>query len=341
LFEIIAFVFLTTMGCCTSNDKDDADGQLVVFDDKKELQIDPQIILPAEDKTQSQERERFMTTVSVEDAQDGEVDDAIIMLPPRRMTGAISLSTVGESSPKTSDGEFTHFHSTNTSDAELQKARAQRIGTMVDVYNLDNWWGMSPGTPDKRLSASMPGHAVATEVEEVMVKKAESIQTLRDELPLDQLCRGGEKYILFQLKLGKVCLLSLHHVTDHDTYEKVLSAQGVDLLKDSLKMIVIPVNLKISVPVKGPKEADTIGSFFGSKNVNFSRSTVGKFDIALLSLDLYSVWSLKMLLPSVAFKAGRMVDFHVVSWRDNAVLLSYRAAMTPQVCEIIKNIGVA
>jgi len=157
-------------------------------------------------------------------------------------------------------------------------------------------------------------------------------------LPLDTLCTTDQKYVLFQLKFGKACLVSLHRVVNADLYEKVLHAQGGDLLQDSLKFIVTPVNLKLNVPVKGPKEADTIGSFFGAKNTHFSRPvTVEKnHDVAMISIDLYSVWSLKMLLPSVAFKVGRMVDFHLVSYRDNAVLASFRAAMTPEAIRVMK-----
>merc|ERR1712232_222617 len=117
-------------------------------------------------------------------------------------------------------------------------------------------------------------------------------------------------------------LLSLHCVTSSDAYEALLDVQRGDILQDALKLIVTPVNLVVSVPVKGPKDADTIGSFFGAKNCQLRRPGKGQcaFDIAMITIDLYSVWSLKMLLPSVAVKQGRMADYHLVSYRDNAVL---------------------
>merc|ERR1719182_1072839 len=99
------------------------------------------------------------------------------------------------------------------------------------------------------------------------------------------------------MKLGKVCLLSLHRVVDDDMFEKVMKvhAQGGDLLKDAFKLIVIPVNLSLSVPVKGPKDADTVGAFFGSKSTSLARMKTDKHDVTFISVDLYSVWSLKML----------------------------------------------
>lgn len=275
-------------------------------------------ILPPDNAEERIERVRFVTGVSIEDQH---VDDAVIV--PRKPTLQAPMTPIA-----------------NMREAEsLQKSRT-RIETSADVQALETWWGIGPLTPDRRMEAAMPGHVSASELELVMVKKSGNIQQLRDELPLDELCDEREKYVLWQMKFGKMCLLSLHRVTDDSMYEQILLARDGDLLHDSLKLIVTPVNLKLSVPAKGPKDADTIGTFFGSKNVHFSRpgDETCKYDIAMISVDLYSVWTLKMLLPSVAFKQGRMADYHLVSYRDNAVLGSFRAAMTPELVEIIKNL---
>lgn len=218
------------------------------------------------------------------------------------------------------------------------ESSTQRIASNVDLSSLENWWGIGPDIPDRRLEAAMPKHRTVSYVEEVVVRKAIAIQELRDQPGLFEKCTKEGQYVLFQLKLGKVCLLSLHHIVDNCMYERILNAGGGNICHDKLKFIVTPVNLVVRVPSKGPKDAETVGSFFGENNFYFNRPARngGGFDIATISIDLYSVWSLKMLLPAVAFKSGRMVDFHLVSYVDNAVLVSYRAAMTPEVIERIK-----
>jgi len=183
---------------------------------------------------------------------------------------------------------------------------AQRIASSADVCALETWWGVGPSVPDRRLERSMPGHVMISEVSEVMVMKARPIEQLLDQLPLQDLCSESGKYVMWQLILGKVCLLSLHRIISDETYETVVGVGEKSLLNDALKLIVTPVNLSVSAPIKGPKDADTVGSFFGLKHVHFTRASKaqGKYDIAMLSVDLYSVWSLRMLLPSIASNLG-------------------------------------
>lgn len=216
---------------------------------------------------------------------------------------------------------------------------AQRIASGDDVCSLEKWWGVGPDTPDRRLEAAMPKHTSVSYVEEVLVSKSLAIQELRGQSPILEKCTEECKYVLFQLKFGKASLLSLHSVFDNHMYERILNVGGGNLLRDKLKFIVTPVNLSVSVPSRGPRDAETVGKFFGKDNSYFSRPERrrgGDYDIAMVSIDLYSVWSLKMLLPSIAFRYGRMIDIHLVSYVDNAVLISYRVAMTAKVVELIK-----
>lgn len=272
-----------------------------------------EFILPSHDDF-SAERERFMTGKDVVDEE--EAEDAIIV-PSRREAAASVFSFFSVQSVVSSD------------------VPRQRIATNVDLSGLETWWGIGPEVPDRRLQASMPEHVRVSDVLDVLLKRNIAIEELKDDI-LGQHTQEG-KYLLFQMKFGKVCLLSLHKLVDHDVYERIFQ-EGGNPLQDKLKLIVMPVNLTVNVPVKGPKDADTVGNFFGRENCSFSRleKTNSGIDIGMISVDLYSVWSLKMLLPSVAFKSGRMVDFHLVSYADNAVITSYRAAMTPKVIQLIK-----
>lgn len=269
-----------------------------------------------------------------------DAEDAVIM-PMSSVRRASFARAPFKTALSISELEEPEESETKETEEEVPLVRCDRIRSSIDFGTLDHWWGMGPSIPDKRLEASMPGHVMTSEVCEVAVKKSDSISQLRDELPLGELCRENGKYVLLQMKLGKVSLLSLHTVVHEEAYEKLVGVGEKSLLNDALKLIVIPVNLSINVPVKGPKDADTIGSFFGARNVQFSRDkkVQGKYDIAMLSVDLYSVWSLRLLLPKVAFTAGRMVDFHIVSYRDNSSLASYRASMTEEVINQIQNLG--
>ena len=89
-----------------------------------------------------------------------------------------------------------------------------------------------------------------------------------------------------------------------------------------------PANLTIPM-VKGAKTADTIGVFFGKAAIHFQEAawSQGAARCTLFSVDMDAVWSLRWTLPKFAFQRGRIVDFHAVSARDNAVLTTFRIAV--------------
>lgn len=277
-------------------------------------------ILPfGEGEDEALQRANFQSCLAIEDLGDEEG-----MISPFWRVGPIERSS--------SDFE-------NDSDPGTP-GLCSRIKTKDDVSSLETWWGVGPTIPDRRLEEAMPGHVLATRVIKVMCVENVDIDQLCRTLPLDDICRSGDKYLLWQMRIGRMCLASLHLVEDNDMYEQILCTQDRDLLHDVLKLIVTPVKLKLSVPSKGPEDADTMGAFFGSTNVSFHRPTQhgSAYDIAALSVDLYSNWTLRMLLPSVAFKEGRMADYHIVSYKDKGVLASYRAAMTKDLIDTLQSL---
>jgi len=264
-------------------------------------------------------KERFKSCICVQDVNSAPDAD---MLPSSRFGGARKCLSA-------------------MVDARFLDARAQvepkRLGTLDDIGSLDTWWGIGTSTPDRRLEAAMPGHILATEVVDVMCMKTDDIANLRKTLPLDDVCDNGEKYLMWQLKFGSMCFVSLHHCTNDEVYEQIINADRI--LQDSLKWVVTPINLKVSVPTKGPIDAETIGRFFGTQHAHFSnpRNPDDDYEVAMISIDVFSVWSLRVMFPFVIFKHGLIVDIHLVSSRDNAVLSSYRAAMTPELIQRIKH----
>jgi len=144
----------------------------------------------------------------------------------------------------------------------------------------------------------------------------------------------GNIYFIQTYIFGPFMLTSLHEVVDRELFEQVLKG---NFLQDSLKLLVFPVNVALPISPKGAKTADTVGTFFGKKNVTYTRRRVAGIDCATLAIDVYSVFSLRMLLPALAFKEGRIVDYHLVSYRGNASLTSFRMESTEEFIQLMKD----
>lgn len=200
------------------------------------------------------------------------------------------------------------------------------------------WWGIGPATPDRRMEAAMPGHAIVTHVVDVAFFKTGAVKSACEAFPLDKLCVPGGRYLLWRMRFGADSLASLHHIVRGDTFERIFGADGGDPLRDAVKLVVTPVNLKF-VPSKGPKEAATIGDFFGPENAAFTRAGegCGRSDVAVVDVDVFSVLSLKWLLPPLAFREGRICDYHLVSYRDSAVICSYRMRTNAALVRYLRN----
>lgn len=192
------------------------------------------------------------------------------------------------------------------------------------------WWSKVP-QPMTRLEKDMRGAKLVSRVVKVLGERSPPARSGLDfdwferYLPHEQL-KDGHTYLLTGLVCGKATFVSLSVVVD-TIFEDVCAG---DCLTDRLKLIVQPINLAVPVPLKGPKDAATIGSFFGRRHCHLSRAQRGDVKLATLAIDLYSVMSLRLALPKLAFTAGRIVDFHVVSYQHRACLASFRIATNRQ-----------
>eukprot|EP00928_Gymnodinium_smaydae_P046232 TRINITY_DN3079_c0_g1_i1.p1 TRINITY_DN3079_c0_g1~~TRINITY_DN3079_c0_g1_i1.p1 ORF type:complete len:660 (-),score=150.14 TRINITY_DN3079_c0_g1_i1:80-2059(-) len=215
----------------------------------------------------------------------------------------------------------------------------QAIGSSEDVGSLNDqlWWSTVPPSL-YRLEREMPDVRVASRVLKVVcVRKPDNVEDMQLSWFQKYASSGqltpGTRYLVVVIICGNAMFAALNEVVD-DVYEEIIEG---DFLQDCLKLLVSPVNLAINLPLKGAKDADTMGKFFGKKNVRFTRRTTHGLDCATLICDLYSVFSLRMTMPRLAFKEGRIVDFHLASYRHRASLASFRIATTGELVRQLKS----
>jgi len=110
-----------------------------------------------------------------------------------------------------------------------------------------------------------------------------------------------------------------------------------DALSKRLKFILNPVKIGVPVPVKGPKDAETVGSFFGSKGASLTwSSTDDGVEFAVLQIDLHSKMLLRMMLKQMAFRDGNVVEMMITDWPGRVVLTSVHLSCTAQALQLLR-----
>jgi len=138
---------------------------------------------------------------------------------------------------------------------------------------------------------------------------------------------ASSSYVAFWLNVGDSSLLSLSEVIDRPALERCLAN---DPLGKRVKLLIRAVKCSLPFPGKGPKDADTVGAFFG-KGASLSRGRSDEgCDILVLQIDLYYLMMLRFALQNVGFQQGNVVDIIVVDWPGQAVLASLRLSVTDE-----------
>eukprot|EP00933_Yihiella_yeosuensis_P053488 TRINITY_DN5172_c0_g1_i2.p1 TRINITY_DN5172_c0_g1~~TRINITY_DN5172_c0_g1_i2.p1 ORF type:complete len:333 (-),score=79.35 TRINITY_DN5172_c0_g1_i2:672-1670(-) len=102
-----------------------------------------------------------------------------------------------------------------------------------------------------------------------------------------------------------------------------------DLVGSRLKLLLNPVQVQLPMPTKGPEDADTVGSFFGSNAASTSiTQTKSGAAIACIHIDLYAKWIMRLALQQVGFRLGNTLELLLVDWPGQAVLASIRLQVT-------------
>eukprot|EP00928_Gymnodinium_smaydae_P034668 TRINITY_DN24513_c0_g1_i1.p1 TRINITY_DN24513_c0_g1~~TRINITY_DN24513_c0_g1_i1.p1 ORF type:complete len:437 (+),score=115.98 TRINITY_DN24513_c0_g1_i1:146-1456(+) len=203
-------------------------------------------------------------------------------------------------------------------------------------------WVTRVPEPIERLERYMPSLKVATRLGPGAGSRACVARPANlSELPLDALDFGnlqsGSRCFVFGLVVGKAMFMTLNHAED-DIYDSLLEGDCLD----SLKLITQPLNLPVEPPLKGPQAAETLAAYFGRRNAVLSRQTVagrrGKVECTTLAIDMYSVFTLRLALPTLLLQVGRMCDFHIVDCRHNAVLAGVRMRITQDVLRTVRDL---
>jgi len=143
----------------------------------------------------------------------------------------------------------------------------------------------------------------------------------------------GKMYAVTWMNFGTISLLSVSEVLDRERFEACLVE---DCLGRRLKLLLIPVAFSIPFPAKGPRDAESVGSFFGqAASMSRSRTAAG-IDHVVFQVDLYSKWLLRVAMQSVGLRPGNILDIVFVDWPGQAVITSYRITVTPELCQLAR-----
>lgn len=144
---------------------------------------------------------------------------------------------------------------------------------------------------------------------------------------------SGSSYVAWWLNTGDASSIAVCEVIDRPALERCLAN---DPLGKRLKFIIRAVKCALPFPGKGPKEADTVGAFFGKgASLNRTRTTEGA-DLVVIQIDLYYLFFLRLALQNVGFRQGNVVDLILVDWPGQAVLASCRLSVTEEYLKLVR-----
>ena len=132
--------------------------------------------------------------------------------------------------------------------------------------------------------------------------------------------------MLVQFRNGCKHMCVLLEVTDPAAFARAFD-DIEDLVTNRLKLIPIGVKVKVPVPTKGPRSADTVQYFFGKDAVRVHRCALSPAcELAVVDVDLCASWLVRFGIKRVRLSLGAILDFDLVDWRgeQSAVLASIR-----------------
>ena len=146
------------------------------------------------------------------------------------------------------------------------------------------------------------------------------------------------RLIIFKLKMGEQVMVSLNEVIDEKNFDRIFrEVNRDDLLRKKLKFILSPINSPLPIPAKKPKDAETVGSYFGMDNVDFYiDESVGDVVVASIQVNIYSKWVIRKFLPLLTSSLGRICDFILLSSDDKIIYSDFRLLATEVSQALIK-----
>mmetsp|Transcript_25626 Transcript_25626/g.40502 ORF Transcript_25626/g.40502 Transcript_25626/m.40502 type:complete len:331 (+) Transcript_25626:80-1072(+) len=136
------------------------------------------------------------------------------------------------------------------------------------------------------------------------------------------LLNPSKSYVVFWLGFGTYStVLFSSEVVDRVRLDSMLAA---DCLNQRLKLLLQPVRVSLPFPAKAAKDAETVGTFFGTKGSSIRRfRTRCGADVTSVQVDLFSKWLLKMAMTKVGLRENNCLEAVLVDWLpDSPAVLS-------------------
>lgn len=142
---------------------------------------------------------------------------------------------------------------------------------------------------------------------------------------------GGSGYLAVWLNIGAMSIVFLSELPEGG----LGLFHRTDLLNDRVKLILNTVKVRVPIPTKGPRDADTVGAFFGSNCSAFAAKTAHGPDVAVLQVDLYAKWIMKLALQQGGFRLGNTIELILVDWPGKAIVSAIRLICTEEFIRLL------
>eukprot|EP00451_Oxyrrhis_marina_P015891 CAMPEP_0204317016 /NCGR_PEP_ID=MMETSP0469-20131031/5728_1 /ASSEMBLY_ACC=CAM_ASM_000384 /TAXON_ID=2969 /ORGANISM="Oxyrrhis marina" /LENGTH=276 /DNA_ID=CAMNT_0051297875 /DNA_START=26 /DNA_END=857 /DNA_ORIENTATION=- len=147
---------------------------------------------------------------------------------------------------------------------------------------------------------------------------------------------AGVGYVVLDLKAGEHRILSMNEIPAGQD-EPVRAALGPEATTERLKFTVTPVLGRLPVSLAGPATSSCIGQYYGENNCAVTSKSAPCGGLrAVVTIDVYSSWVIRTVLPMVAFVEGRALEMCLTDWPQRSLLCNMRFTTTK---EVLKAVG--
>ncbi len=137
------------------------------------------------------------------------------------------------------------------------------------------------------------------------------------------------RLIIFKLKMGDQVMVSLNEVINESEFDRIFTEENRDeLLMRKFKFILSPINSPLPIPAKKPRDAETVGQYFGMDNVDLYINEEANIKVVSILINIYSKWIIRKFLPVATSALGRVCDFILLSSDDKVVYADFRLLST-------------
>jgi hypothetical protein len=140
--------------------------------------------------------------------------------------------------------------------------------------------------------------------------------------------------------MGDQIMVSLNEVINESEFDRIFgtSEDRDKLLMEKMKFILSPINSPLPIPAKKPRDAETVGQYFGMDNVDLYIDEDTNIKVVSILINIYSKWIIRKFLPVATSALGRICDFILLSSDDKVVYADFRLLSTEVSRALIRGI---